>query len=184
MVNSHLAQGIPPRLHPSELSEAERVLRRQVHETIAKVGDDIGRRNMFNTAIAAVMELTNNLARFEDTSPQGKAVMREALTSVILLLSPIVPHICHVLWRALGHKSAVIDVPWPQAVATALARDSLVLVVQVNGKRRAEVTVRTGAARAEVEQAALDHINVKRFVADQPVRKIVVVPDKLVNIVV
>jgi leucyl-tRNA synthetase len=184
LVTSHVAEGNPPHLEPSQLTESQRVLRRQVHETIAKVGDDIGRRNMFNTAIAAVMELTNSLARFEDSSPQGKAVMREALVSVVLLLSPMVPHITHALWRALGHQEAVIDVSWPQPVAAARERDSLMLVVQVNGRRRAEVKIRPGAAQAEVERAALDHSNVQRFVADQPIKKIVVVPDKLVNIVI
>ena len=184
LVSSHVVKGTPPPLEPAQLNDSQRELRRQVHDTIAKVSDDIGRRNMFNTAIAAIMELTNSLSRFEDSSPQGNAVMREALVNVVLLLSPIVPHITHALWRALGHQEAVIDASWPQPIAAARKRDSLMLVVQVNGKRRAQITIEPGAARTEIERTALTHTNVQRFVADQPVKKIVVVADKLVNIVI
>ena len=119
-------------------------LRRQVHQTLVKVGDDIGRRRMFNTAIAAVMELFNALAAFEDRSPQGRAVMQEALDLVVLMLSPIVPHATQAMWRALGHATLLVDERWPEADAAALVQDTVEIVVQVNGKLRARIA---GAGR-------------------------------------
>jgi len=122
LIEAHVAQGPAPALQAAELDEAQRALRRQVHETLRKVDDDLGRRYTFNTAIAAVMELSNALSRSTDTSPQGRAVMQEALTLSVLMLAPIVPHICHVLWQQLGHAGAIIDEPWPQPDADALMR--------------------------------------------------------------
>jgi len=120
--------------HISELSDAdEKALRRRTHDTIAKVSDDIGRRYTFNTAIAAVMELANALSRFQPQGAQGRAVMQEGLETMVLLLAPIVPHITHVLWQALGHDGAVIDVTWPRPDESARRSDSQQLVVQVNG---------------------------------------------------
>lgn len=159
-------------------------MRRQVHETIAKVSDDIGRRYTFNTAIAAVMELINNVNRLEDNSPQGRAVIQEALDSVVLVLSPIVPHICHALWYALGHQTAVVEAVWPVEDPRAMVRESVDLVVQINGKKRAQVSVSASAGQREIEQEALADANVKRFMAEKPAKKIIVVPGKLVNIVV
>ena len=114
----------------------QRELRRQAHQTLVKVGDDIGRRRTFNTAIAAVMELMNALARFADRSPAGRAVMQEALELVVLMLSPIVPHVGQALWRALGHATRVVDERWPQRDPAALVQDTVEIVVQVNGKLR------------------------------------------------
>ncbi len=166
------------------LSDSQRALRCQVHEAIAKISDDVGRRNTFNTAIAACMELVNGLYRFEDNTVQGRAVMQEALEAVVLMLSPIVPHITHVLWQELGHSEAVINAGWPRVDAAALIKESVELIVQVNGKLRGRVMVPVSADHAQAEIAALADENVQRFVTGKQIRKIVVVPGKLVNIVV
>jgi len=171
-------------LQIDELTPAQGDLRRQVHEAIAKISQDVGKRYTFNTAIAAVMELVNALYKAEDETPQGRAVMQEALEAIVLMLAPIVPHVCHVLWRALGHAGAVVDAPWPKADAHALARDTVDLVVQVNGKLRGHVSVAKAASQADIEAAALVEENVQRFVEGKAVKKIIVVPGKLVNIVV
>ncbi len=183
MVAAHVQAGAAPALEREALDDAGRALRRQLHETITKVGDDVGRRYTFNTAIAAVMELLNALGRFEDASPQGRAVTQEALEAVVLMLAPIVPHVCHVLWRELGHAEAVLDAPWPEPDETALARDEVQIVVQINGRLRGHVMVPAGADHRTMELAALGVENVQRFIADQTVRRVIVVPDKLVNIV-
>jgi leucyl-tRNA synthetase len=180
----HVNAGAPPPLEVSTLTPEQTALRRQVHETIAKVSDDLGRRHTFNTAIAAVMELVNALGRSTDATPEGRAVLQEGLEAVVLLLSPIVPHVAHALWGALGHADPVVDARWPRADPAALARDTVELVVQVNGKLRGRVTVPADAPRAEVEAAALANENVRRFLGDQPPRKVIVVPGKLVNLVV
>ncbi len=184
LVAAHVASEPAPALDVDGLNEAQRALRRQTHETIAKVSDDIGRRYTFNTAIAAVMELVNALGKWEDDSPQGRAVAQEALEHVVLLLSPIAPHVTHVLWHALGHETAVVDERWAQPDPDAMTRDEVELVVQVNGKLRAHVSVSAGATREEIQTAALAHPNVQRFVEGKDIRKAIVVPGKLVNIVV
>ena len=180
----HVNRGDAPRLDVAQLDERQRALRSQVHQTIVKVGDDVGRRYTFNTAIAANMELINALYKFEDDTPQGRAVMQEALEAVTLMLAPIVPHIAHAMWRALGHAHAVLDQAWPAADESALARDVIELVVQVNGKLRGRVGVAADAGREEIERAALAEENVQRYVKGKAVKKIVVVPGRLVNIVV
>lgn len=167
-----------------ELNEVQRALRCQVHEAITKISDDVERRHTFNTAIAACMELVNALYRFEDHTAHGRAVMQEALEAIVLMLSPIVPHVSHVLWQELGHAEAVVNARWPQVDATALVKDSIELVVQVNGKLRGRVIVPTAADHAQAEAAALADENVRRFVSGRQIKKIVVVPGKLVNIVV
>ena len=181
---AHANAGPAPALDTGGLDDRQRELRRQVHETIAKVTDDLGRRYTFNTAIAAVMELVNALARAGSESPADRALMQEGLEAVVLLLSPIVPHAAHVLWRELGHAGALVDAPWPVPDPTALTRDTVELVVQVNGKLRGRISVPAGAGQAEIEAAALASENVRRFLADKPVRKVIVVPGKLVNVVV
>jgi leucyl-tRNA synthetase len=183
-VQQHVAQGPAAELDVPSLGPAQRDLRRQVHETLAKVTVDIGRRRTFNTAIAAVMELMNSLARSDDRSPQGRAVMQEALEIVVLALSPVVPHACHALWRELGHASAAVDERWPQVDTTALERETVEVVVQVNGKLRGRVTVPVGAGEEQVREAALADVNVQKFVEGKPVRKFVYVPGKLANLVV
>ena len=159
-------------------------IRRKTHETIVKVSDDFGRRQTFNTAIAAVMELLNELARSADrSSVNGIAVEREALTITVQVLAPIVPHICHALWQALGHTGSLLDTPWPVPDQVALTKSTLQMVVQVNGKLRAQIDVAVDADRQSIEDSALAHENVLRFTAGQTIRKVIVVPGKLVNIV-
>jgi len=155
-----------------------------VHQTLGKVTDDIQRRRIFNTAIAAVMELMNTLAKFNDVTTQGRAVMQEALEKVVLMLSPIVPHACHALWHELGHASAVIDQSWPEVDASALQQDTLEIVVQVNGKLRGRVVISAQATEDQARSIALADDNVKRWVEDKPVRKFIYVPGKLINVVV
>ncbi|WP_136247632.1 leucine--tRNA ligase [Halomonas borealis] len=184
LVAEHLAAGTPGELDVEALSEPQRELRRKTHETIHKASDDIGRRTTFNTAIAAVMELTNALGRFDDTTPLGLAVAREAVEACVLLLAPIVPHACHALWAQLGHDEPAIDAAWPVADQAALARDTLELVVQVNGKLRARLDVPTDADKAAIEAQAMAAENVQRHLEGKTVRKVIVVPGKLVNIVV
>jgi leucyl-tRNA synthetase len=184
LVAAHAAQGEAAVVEPAALDAARRELRRKVHETIAKVGDDVGRRYTFNTAIAAVMELLNALGKGEDDHPQARAVEREALETVVRLLAPVVPHVCQALWEALGHGDLLIDAAWPEADPAALARDSVDVVVQVNGKLRARLTLPAGVDRDAMEAAARADENVRRFIDGLAVRKVVVVGDKLVNIVV
>jgi leucyl-tRNA synthetase len=182
---AHIEEGAAPApVSPGALTDAQRELRRQVHQAIAKVSDDIGRRYTFNTAIAAVMELVNAMGRFDDASPAGRAVMREAVEAAVLLLAPVVPHVCEVLWEDLGREGSVVDAAWPQVDAAALARDTLEIVVQVNGKLRGQVSVAVDASRETVERAALGEENVRRFIDGKAVKKVIVVPGKLVNIVV
>jgi leucyl-tRNA synthetase len=183
-VHQHVSGGAAPALDVAALPGAGRDLRRQVHETLAKVTTDIGRRRTFNTAIAAVMELMNAVARYEDRSPQGRAVVQEALEIVVLALSPVVPHACHTLWRELGHSTAIVDERWPRVDEGALARETIEVVVQVNGKLRGRVTVASDADEGAVREAALADANVQRFMEGKPVRKFVYVPGKLANVVV
>jgi leucyl-tRNA synthetase len=183
-VAEHVQQGVAPTLDAAALDEAQRALRTQVHETMAKVGDDIGRRYTFNTAVAAVMELLNAVTRAPDQTPQGRAVRQEAYESIVLLLSPMVPHISESLWQGLGKSGSVLAARWPAPDPAALKRDSLELVVQVNGKLRGHIHVPADAHRELVEQAALAEPSVQAFVQGKTVRKIVVVQGRLVNVVV
>lgn len=183
-VHNHVATGRVASLKIDELDNAQRDLRRKTHQTIAKVGDDMGRRYTFNTAVAASMELLNAVTRLEDTSPQSSAVVREALEAVVLFLSPIVPHICHELWQVLGHETAVVDERWPKFDANAMQQDRIEIVVQVNGKLRGKISVAADANRDEVAASAIADENVQRFIAGKEIRKQIVVPGRLVNIVV
>ncbi len=183
-VYEHVARGPAPRLDRSALSAAQRDLRRAVHQALAKATDDIGRRHNFNTAIAAMMELSNAIGRFEDDSPEGRAVRQEALEIATLALSPIIPHVCHALWRALGHERPLVDERWPQPDPAALAQDEVEVVVQVNGKLRARLVLSAGADEARARDAALADERVRKFVADKPIKKVIVVRDKLINFVV
>jgi leucyl-tRNA synthetase len=159
-------------------------LRRKTHQTIAKISDDLNRRHSFNTVVAASMELLNAINKFADDSEYGRAVTREALQAVVLMLSPMVPHICHAMWHELGHESELIDQPWPEVDSSALEVDLIELVVQVNGKLRARVSIVADADKDAVEARALADENVQRFIAGKDVRKVIVVPGRLVNIVV
>ncbi|MEZ5572203.1 MAG: leucine--tRNA ligase [Halioglobus sp.] len=182
MAAQHVAAGPAPTLVVAALSDAQKNIRRKVHETIAKVGDDYGRRQTFNTAIAAIMELCNELGKLENDEP-GRALMDEALHAIVLMLNPIVPHTCHALWVNLGEQSEILNAPWPTVDDTALSRDSIEIVVQVNGKVRARMEVPTAADKQTIEALARDQPNVSRFLEGLSVRKVIVVPGKLVNIV-
>lgn len=184
-VHAHVEQGIvilDPALHAAS-AELER-LRFQLHQTIAKVTDDLDRRHTFNTAIAAIMELMNNLGKLQEADPATRNLMQEAMENIVLLLSPIVPHICHALWRELRPGTELLDQPWPQADASALVQDEIKLVVQVNGKLRGEILVAQDADKTVIEQTALENEQVKKFVEGAAIKKIIVVPGKLVSIVV
>jgi leucyl-tRNA synthetase len=184
LVFEHLEHGPAPALDVDALGDEQKRIRRATHTTIAKVSDDIGRRYKFNTAIAAVMELLNNVRAWKDSSDAGRAVRQEALENAVLLLSPIVPHITHTLWSALQREGAIVDASWPAADESALASDSLTLVVQVNGKRRDEIEVLAAADNASIEAAALGNEKVQRTIGGKAVRKVIVVPGRLVNIVI
>ncbi|HIJ34011.1 MAG TPA: class I tRNA ligase family protein, partial [Gammaproteobacteria bacterium] len=182
---SHVNGGLTEATRSSDgLNDEQKEIRRALHQTIHKVGDDIGRRMTFNTAIAAVMELTNQLSKFEDNSGQGRAVMQEALEAMTLMLSPMVPHLSHQLWSLLGHKGAVVEVMWPTFDESALVKESLQMVVQVNGKLRAKLEVALNASKDAIEAQALADENVQRFIDGKQVMKVIVVPGKLVNLVV
>ncbi len=183
-VANHVALGKAPVLEPALLTPAQKDLRRKTHETISKVSDDFQRRLTFNTAIAAVMELMNQASKFSDETDQGRAVLHEALEAAVLLLSPITPHIAHALWAALGHQEPVIHATWPVADPDAMVRTTIEVVVQVNGKVRARLEVAADADKATLEKLALDDINVQRFLEGVSIRKVIVVPGKLINIVV
>jgi leucyl-tRNA synthetase len=184
-VHTHVSAGSAGRPDAASLDSAQRDMRRLVHATLAKVTTDIGRRRTFNTAIAAIMELMNALAKFDDRSTQGRAIVQEALDTVVLMLQPVVPHASHVLWHALGHQDAAVDQPWPRVDEAALVRESIEVVVQVNGKLRGRVTVPADADEEFVRAAALADEHVQKFVADKPVRKFIFRPqNKLANVVV
>ncbi len=181
-VHTHIETQVPT-LTPDKFTEPEQELRRQVHETIIKVSDDIGRRYTFNTAIAAIMELLNNLGRAKDSS-QIRAITQEALEAVVLMLAPIVPHITQKLWQALGHSESILDVKWPQSDKKALILNELQMVVQVNGKMRGKITVAVDADKQTIEQAALNEPKVQQFIAGKTIKKVIIVPKKLVSVVV
>ncbi len=180
----HIEAGDVSGLDTRALNKEQKVVRHQVHSTIAKISDDMARRHTFNTAIAATMELVNALYKFEDHSEQGRAVMQEALEACVLLLSPIAPHITHVLWHSLGHENSVIDQAWPVADEAAMVKDEIQIIIQVNGKLRARIEVPADATREQIEQIAIADANVQRFTQDKTLVKIIVVPGKLVNMVV
>ena len=167
----------------ASLTNEQKALRRKTHETIQKVSDDFGRRLTFNTAVAAVMELTNATSKFTDTSEQGRGVLKEALEVATLLLAPISPHITHSIWESLGYQEPVVSAQWPTVDQSALVKDSITLIIQVNGKVRAKLDVPAGIAKDEIESLALVQPNVTKFTDGKAVQKVIVVPGKLVNIV-
>jgi leucyl-tRNA synthetase len=184
LVAEHVNAGLPERGDFLSLPPALQDLRRLTHQTLQKVTDDLGRRLVFNTAIAAVMELVNALGKLDAASAAARQVRHEALETIVLMLAPIAPHVCHALWHELGHSEAVIDARWPQPDRAALKQDSLEIVVQVNGKLRGKVSVPASAAEERVRELALADEAVARHVSGKAVKKVIVVPGKLVNIVV
>jgi leucyl-tRNA synthetase len=182
----HVQHGViafDPALH-HELSPELKSIRLQLHQTIAKVSDDMDRRHTFNTAIAAVMELMNNLAKLQGTDTASRNLIQEALENIVLLLSPIIPHICHTLWRELKPGTELSDQPWPKVDNSALVQNDVTLVVQVNGKLRGQIRVAKDAEREAIEHIALENEQVKKHIDDRVIKKVIVVPDRLVNIVV
>jgi len=183
-VTEHAANGQGGAVDATALNDAQKELRRKTHQTIAKISDDIGRRHSFNTAVAASMELLNAVNKFSDGSDAGRSVEREALDGIVIMLSPMVPHICHALWQELGHDSVLIDQRWPVVDDSALQQDLVEMVVQVNGKLRAKISLAADADKDTAEALALANENVQRFIDGKELRKVIVVPGRLVNIVV
>jgi leucyl-tRNA synthetase len=183
-VQAHVEAGAAPAPVKAALNDDQKALRRKLHETIAKVSDDYGRRRTFNTAIAAVMELMNETTRVEDLSPQGRALHQEIWEAVTLMLQPIVPHIAHALWARLRGGDDLLAQRWPQVDDTALVREQIALVVQVNGKLRGNISVPATADQDAIIAAAIADAQVAKFIAGQPIRKQIVVPGKLVNLVI
>jgi leucyl-tRNA synthetase len=167
------------------LNSAQKKLRRELHKTIAKVTDDIGRRNTFNTAIAAIMELMNHLSKAPMTTIEDKAVMLESLRAVVLMLTPITPHMCHYLWQQIGNDNSVSveSAQWPTLDKSALVEDEKLIIVQVNGKLRAKITVAADASKETVESLGLNDEGVLKFTDGKTIRKVIYIPGKLLNIV-
>jgi leucyl-tRNA synthetase len=183
LAQGHVSQGLPSALDTRALSDAQKEVRRAIHLAIRQASVDIGQHHKFNTAIAQVMTLMNVLEKASQGSEQDRALLHEGLETVALLLAPITPHISHQLWQELGHDDAIIDARWPQVDEAALVQDSLNLVIQVNGKLRGHIEVAANASRDEVEAAARANEGVLRFTEGLNIRKVIVVPGKLVNIV-
>jgi len=187
-VQEHAELGSVSKLDIASLNDEQRAIRRKLHLSLQKVTDDMSRRFTFNTAIAANMELLNDAAKFKDDSEQGRAIRQEVFETVLLMLSPIAPHICEELWQALGKSSTLIDELWPEIDDSALVQDNIELMVQVNGKLRGKITVSVNEADDDIKQQAQDSENVKKFINDnlagKTVRKVIVVKGRLVNIVV
>ena len=181
--HDHVAAGPTVALDVKSLNAAQKELRRELHKTIAKVGDDIERRQMFNTAIASVMELMNRLQKAPTDSEQDRALMQEALSAVTRLLYPIIPHTSFSLWNELGNTGAIEDVLWPEVDESALVEDSKLIIVQVNGKLRAKITVAADASKEAVEATGMTEEGVVKHTEGKTVRKVIYVPGKLLNIV-
>ena len=170
----------------SDHNSEQKQLRLKIHKSLQKVTDDYGRRQTFNTAIAASMELLNTTTKFSErnSSESDKAVVQESLETIILMLAPIVPHFCHVLWNHLGHEGTVMDANWPNVDESALVQDSVLIVLQVNGKLRDRIEVVKDLSKDDLEKKALENNAVKRFSDGKTLRKVIVVPGRLVNVVV
>ncbi|TDJ75078.1 leucine--tRNA ligase [Pseudomonas putida] len=183
LAQAHVGQGLPGKLDVAALDDAQKVIRRAIHAAIKQASTDVGQFHKFNTAIAQVMTVMNVLEKAPQATAQDRALLQEGLEAVTLLLAPITPHISHELWQQLGHTEAVIDAAWPVVDESALVQDTVTLVVQVNGKLRGQVEMPAAASREEIEAAARSNENVLRFIDGLTIRKVIVVPGKLVNIV-
>jgi leucyl-tRNA synthetase len=183
LAHAHVSAGVAGTLDTASLNDEQKAVRRAIHLAIKQASVDVGQHHKFNTAIAQVMTLMNVLEKTATASEQDRALLQEGLETVALLLAPITPHISHELWQQLGKQGAVIDAQWPKVDESALVQDSLTLVVQVNGKLRGQIEVPAAATREEVEAAARGNENVLRFTEGLTIRKVIVVPGKLVNIV-
>ncbi|QLE86461.1 leucine--tRNA ligase [Shewanella sp. Scap07] len=183
LAHDHVALGATVALDVKSLDNNQKALRRELHKTIAKVGDDVERRQMFNTAIASIMELMNKLQKAPTATEQDRALLNEALSAVVRLLYPIIPHTSFSLWNELGHEGAIEDSLWPEVDEAALVEDSKLIIVQVNGKLRAKITVPADATKEQVEQTGLAEEGVQKHTDGKTVRKVIYVPGKLLNIV-
>jgi len=175
--------GVQSEFDVTTLNNEQKTLRRELHKTIAKVTDDLARRNTFNTAIAAIMELMNKLAKAPLDSDNDKAVLFEATSAIVIMLAPITPHVCHELYQQLKLGEDVIDAVWPVADQKAMVEDEKLIVVQVNGKVRGKITVAADAEEETIKELGLADENVARFLADKTIRKVIFVKGKLLNIV-
>ncbi|MCQ4257038.1 leucine--tRNA ligase [Stutzerimonas stutzeri] len=183
LAHAHVSAGVTAKLDTGSLNDDQKAVRRAIHLAIKQASVDVGQHHKFNTAIAQVMTLMNVLEKAAVTTEQDRALLQEGLETVAMLLAPITPHICHELWQQLGKAGLIIDARWPQVDESALVQDSLTLVVQVNGKLRGQIEVPASATREEVEASARANENVVRFTEGLTIRKVIVVPGKLVNIV-
>ncbi len=183
LAHAHVSAGLPGALDLASLNDEQKAVRRAINLAIRQASVDVGQHHKFNTAIAQVMTLMNVLEKAATGTEQDRALLQQGLETVALLLAPITPHICHELWQQLGKQGAIIDAQWPKVDETALVQDSLTLVVQVNGKLRGQIEVPASATREAVEAAARGNENVLRFTEGLTIRKVIVVPGKLVNIV-
>ena len=183
LAHAHVSAGLPGALDIASLNDEQKAVRRAINLAIRQASVDVGQHHKFNTAIAQVMTLMNVLEKAATGTEQDRALLQQGLETVALLLAPITPHICHELWQQLGKQGAIIDAQWPKVDETALVQDSLTLVVQVNGKLRGQIEVPASATREAVEAAARGNENVLRFTEGLTIRKVIVVPGKLVNIV-
>ena len=177
-------QGESFQINFHSLTEEQQFIRRHLHQSIQKVTHDMSVRMIFNTAIAANMELINSVSKFADESANGKAIRHEILTSIVLMLSPIVPHICDELWLMLGNKDSVMTQNWPKYDEMALIQSTIELMIQINGKLRAKISVPVSASNTEIEEIILSDLTIMKFVNQSTIKKIIIVPKKLVNIVV
>ena len=166
------------------LNEEQKSIRQKTHLALKKVGDDFGRRHSFNTAIATMMELNNLVSRYADTSQQGMAVKQEAIEIMVKCLSPVMPHVCHHLWFLLGGKNAVVDSQWPEVDESALIQERVQIIAQVNGKLRAKIMAPLDSDNQAVQEIALSDEKIVKFTMDKQIIKVIVVPNKLINIVV
>lgn len=178
-----IAAGLVEELDVSALNSDQKSLRRDLHKTIDKVTDDLDRRNTFNTAIAAIMELTNKLVKSPLETDVDKAVMFEAIKAVVVMLAPITPHVSHELWSQLGQTDDILSTPWPTVDRAALVEDEKLIVIQVNGKVRGKITVAADATEEFIKEAGANENNVARFLSDKTVRKVIFIKGKLLNIV-
>ena len=172
------------KLDVSSLNEEQRLVRQKTHLALQKVGDDFGRRHSFNTAIATMMELNNAISRYSDVSEQGMAIKQESIEIMVKCLSPVIPHVCHHLWFLLGGKNAIVDSSWPVVDESALVQENVQVIAQVNGKLRSKLMVPLNSDNEAVQDLALSDEKIEKFTKDKQIIKVIVVPNKLINIVV
>ena len=171
------------KIDTSKLTGEQKSIRQKTHLALQKVGDDFGRRHSFNTAIATMMELNNTISRLNDDSDQGMAIKQEAIEIMVKCLSPVMPHVCHHLWFMLGGLNAVVDSSWPEVDESALVQENVQIIAQVNGKLRAKIIAPVDSTNQTVEQIALADEKIKKFTDNKELIKVIVVPNKLINIV-